>query len=115
MTVYAPERLAAGMRGNPSLRLIPLRLTSTFGFDRERGPEGWVEAGLGPTMGVGTIGFLPDVPDIFATAPPHAAIEIHPAEPTPRGLLTGRLPWPPASTAGTATLRAGTSQNAARF
>jgi alkyl sulfatase BDS1-like metallo-beta-lactamase superfamily hydrolase len=60
VVIYAHERLAAGMRGNPSLGLVPpLRLAYTFGFALDRGPEGWVEAGLGPSMGIGTIGFLP--------------------------------------------------------
>lgn len=60
MEIYAHERLAAGVRGNPSLGLVPpLRLAYTFGFDLERGPEGWVEAGLGPAIGVGATGFLP--------------------------------------------------------
>lgn len=58
--IYAHERLAAGVRGNPSLGLMPpLRLAYTFGLDLERGPEGWVEAGLGPQTVAGTIGFLP--------------------------------------------------------
>ncbi len=60
LEIYAHERLVAGMRGNPSLGLMPpLRLAYTFGLDLERGPQGWVEAGLGPTMGIGTTGFLP--------------------------------------------------------
>ncbi|MGH2588594.1 MAG: alkyl sulfatase dimerization domain-containing protein [Dehalococcoidia bacterium] len=58
--IYAHERLAAGMRGNPSLGLMPpLRLAYTFGLDLDRGPQGWVEAGLGPLLHVGTMGFLP--------------------------------------------------------
>ncbi len=60
VAIYAHERLAAGMRGNPGLGLVPpLRLAYTFGLDLDRGPDGWVEAGLGPVMGVGTTGFLP--------------------------------------------------------
>ncbi len=58
--IYAHERLPAGMRGNPSLGLMPpLRLAYTFGFDLERGPDGLVEVGLGPLLGIGTTGFLP--------------------------------------------------------
>jgi alkyl sulfatase BDS1-like metallo-beta-lactamase superfamily hydrolase len=34
-------------------------LAYTFGFDLDRGPEGWVETGLGTQLGIGTIGFLP--------------------------------------------------------
>lgn len=58
--VYAHERLVAGMRGNPSLGLVPpLRLAYSFGFDLERGPVGLVEVGLGPMLHTGTTGFLP--------------------------------------------------------
>lgn len=58
--IYAHERLAAGMRGNPSFGLVPpLRLAYTFGLDLERGPEGLVEGGLGPLLHVGTVGFVP--------------------------------------------------------
>ena len=58
--VYAHERLAATKLGNPSLGLMPpLRLAYTFGFDLGRGPEGWVETGLGAQLGIGTTGFLP--------------------------------------------------------
>ena len=58
--IYAHERLAAGMRGNPSLGLMPpVRLAYSFGFDLERGPAGWGEVGLGPLLRVGTTGFLP--------------------------------------------------------
>jgi alkyl sulfatase BDS1-like metallo-beta-lactamase superfamily hydrolase len=60
VAVYAHERLAAVKLGNPSLGLMPpLRLAYTFGLDLDRGPEGWVEAGLGPETVSGTIGFLP--------------------------------------------------------
>lgn len=60
VAVYAHERLAAVKLGNPSLGLMPpLRLAYTFGLDLDRGPEGWVEAGLGPQTVAGTIGFLP--------------------------------------------------------
>jgi linear primary-alkylsulfatase len=60
VAVYAHERLAGTKLGNPSLGLIPpLRLAYTFGFDLDRGPEGWVETGLGAQLGIGTIGFLP--------------------------------------------------------
>jgi alkyl sulfatase BDS1-like metallo-beta-lactamase superfamily hydrolase len=58
--IYAHERLTTGMRGNPSLGLMPpLRLAYTFGLDLDRGPDGWVEAGLGPEHRIGTTGFLP--------------------------------------------------------
>ena len=58
--IYAHERLLAGMRGNPSLGLIPpLRLAYTFGLDLDRGPDGWVEAGLGPVLHIGATGFVP--------------------------------------------------------
>jgi alkyl sulfatase BDS1-like metallo-beta-lactamase superfamily hydrolase len=60
VALYAHERLAAVKLGNPSLGIMPpLRLAYTFGLDLERGPEGWVETGLGTQLGVGTIGFLP--------------------------------------------------------
>ena len=60
VAVYAHERLAATKLGNPSLGLMPpLRLAYTFGFDLDRGPEGWVETGLGTQLSLGTIGFLP--------------------------------------------------------
>ena len=60
VAVYAHERLAATKLGNPSLGLMPpLRLAYTFGLDLDRGPEGWVEAGLGPQTVAGAIGFLP--------------------------------------------------------
>ncbi|MGH9172889.1 MAG: MBL fold metallo-hydrolase, partial [Vicinamibacterales bacterium] len=53
--IYAHERLAAGMRGNPSLGIIgPLRLAYSFGWDLERGADGLVEVGLGPLLRVGT-------------------------------------------------------------
>ncbi len=58
--IYAHERLAAGMRGNPSLgNMPPLRLAYSFGWDLEHGAEGLVEVGLGPLLRVGTTGFLP--------------------------------------------------------
>lgn len=58
--IYAHERLLTGIRGNPSLGLMPpLRLAYTFGLGLERGPEGWVETGLGTQFGTGTTGFLP--------------------------------------------------------
>jgi alkyl sulfatase BDS1-like metallo-beta-lactamase superfamily hydrolase len=60
VAVYAHERLAATKLGNPSLGLMPpLRLAYTFGLDLDRGPDGWVEAGLGPQTVAGAIGFLP--------------------------------------------------------
>ncbi len=58
--IYAHERLLTGIRGNPSLGLMPpLRLAYTFGLGLERGPQGWVETGLGTQFGIGTTGFLP--------------------------------------------------------
>ncbi len=58
--LYAHERLLTGIRGNPSFGLMPpLRLAYTFGLGLERGPEGWVETGLGTQFGTGTTGFLP--------------------------------------------------------
>lgn len=58
--LYAHERLLTGIRGNPSLGIMPaLRLAYTFGLALERGPEGWVETGLGTQFGTGTTGFLP--------------------------------------------------------
>ncbi|HVX29502.1 MAG TPA: alkyl sulfatase dimerization domain-containing protein, partial [Nitrolancea sp.] len=58
--IYAHERLLTGIRGNPSLGLVPpLRLAYTFGLGLERGPEGWVETGLGTQFGTGVTGFLP--------------------------------------------------------
>lgn len=60
VAIYAHERLLAGMFGNPSLGLIgPLRLAYSFGWGLERGPQGWVEVGLGPQLRTGTTGFLP--------------------------------------------------------
>src|SRR5947209_2159284 len=60
VAVYAHERLAATKLGNPSLGLMPpLRLAYTFGLALDRGPDGWVEAGLGPQTIAGTVGFLP--------------------------------------------------------
>ena len=57
--IYAHERLLTGIRGNPSLGLVPpLRLAYTFGLGLERGPEGWVETGLGTQFGTGVTGFL---------------------------------------------------------
>lgn len=58
--IYAHERLATGMQGNPSLGIMgPLRLAYSFGWDLEHGAEGLVEVGLGPLLRVGTTGFLP--------------------------------------------------------
>lgn len=58
--IYAHERLAAGMRGNPSFGLVPrLRLAYQFGFDLDWSADGRVEVGLGPVLHVGTPGFLP--------------------------------------------------------
>jgi alkyl sulfatase BDS1-like metallo-beta-lactamase superfamily hydrolase len=58
--IYAHERLAAGMQGNPGLGLVPpLRLAYSFGFDLEHGADGLVEVGLGPLLHVGSTGFLP--------------------------------------------------------
>lgn len=60
VAIYGHERLLAGMRGNPSLGLMPpLRLAYSFGWGLERGPEGLVEVGLGPLLRTGTTGFLP--------------------------------------------------------
>jgi hypothetical protein len=60
MAIYAHERLPAVIRGHPSLGLVPpLRLAHPFVHDLERGPEGWVETGLGMQFGLGTAGFLP--------------------------------------------------------
>lgn len=60
IAIYAHERMAAGMRGNPSLGLVgPARLAYSFGWDLEHGAEGLVEVGLGPLLRVGTTGFLP--------------------------------------------------------
>lgn len=57
--VYAHERLLTGIRGNPSLGLVPpLRLAYTFGLGLEQGAEGWVETGLGTQFGTGGTGFL---------------------------------------------------------
>ena len=58
--IYSHEKLLAGMRGNPSLGItFPLRLAYSFGWDLERGEDGWVEVGLGPLLRTGTSGFLP--------------------------------------------------------
>ena len=58
--IYAHERMAALVAGNPSLGLLPaVRLAYTFGFGLDRGPEGWVETGLGTQLATGTVGFLP--------------------------------------------------------
>jgi alkyl sulfatase BDS1-like metallo-beta-lactamase superfamily hydrolase len=58
--IYAHERLATTKLGNPALGLVPaLRMSYTFGFNLGRGPEGWVETGLGTQFGFGTTGFLP--------------------------------------------------------
>ncbi|HYI14285.1 MAG TPA: alkyl sulfatase dimerization domain-containing protein [Thermomicrobiales bacterium] len=60
VAIYGHEKLAAGMRGNPSLGIMgPLRLAYSFGWDLEPGAEGLVEVGLGPLLRVGTTGFLP--------------------------------------------------------
>jgi alkyl sulfatase BDS1-like metallo-beta-lactamase superfamily hydrolase len=60
VAIYGHERLAALMRGNPSLGImLPLRLAYSFGWDLERGADGLVEVGLGPLLRVGTTGFLP--------------------------------------------------------
>ena len=60
LEIYAHERLLTGIRGNPSLGLVPpLRLAYTFGLGLGRGPEGWVETGLGTQFHLGTTGFLP--------------------------------------------------------
>ncbi|MBI5876264.1 MAG: MBL fold metallo-hydrolase [Chloroflexi bacterium] len=57
--IYAHERLAGVIRGNPSFGVVPpLRLAYTFGLDLERGPEGLVEGGLGPLLHVGAVGFM---------------------------------------------------------
>lgn len=57
--IYAHEDLLAGMRGNPSLGLVPAtRLAYQFGWDLERDAEGMVEVGLGPLLRVGTMGLL---------------------------------------------------------
>ena len=61
--LYAHERLLTGIRGNPSLGLMPpLRLAYTFGLALERGPEGWVETGLGLS--------LASAPPAFCHLPP---------------------------------------------
>jgi alkyl sulfatase BDS1-like metallo-beta-lactamase superfamily hydrolase len=60
VAIYAHERLTAGMRGNPSLGIVaPLRLSYSFGWGLEPGPDGLVEVGLGPLLRTGTSGFLP--------------------------------------------------------
>ena len=60
VAIYAHERLPAIVRGNPSLGLVPpLRLAYSFGLGLGRGPEGWVETGLGIQFGLGTTGFVP--------------------------------------------------------
>lgn len=57
--IIAHERLLAGMYGNPALGMIsPLRLAYSFGWDLDRGADGWVEVGLGPLLRVGSSGFL---------------------------------------------------------
>ncbi len=59
IAIYSHERLAAGMRGNPSLGIMgPLRLAYSFGWDLGHGADGLVEVGLGPLLRVGTTGFL---------------------------------------------------------
>jgi alkyl sulfatase BDS1-like metallo-beta-lactamase superfamily hydrolase len=58
--IYAHERLPLVMRSGPSLGLmVPVRMAYTFGFGLDRGPEGWVETGVGTQLGIGTTGFLP--------------------------------------------------------
>lgn len=60
IAIYAHERLIAGMRGNPSLGIMPpLRLAYSFGWDLDQSATGLVEVGLGPLLRVGTPGFLP--------------------------------------------------------
>jgi alkyl sulfatase BDS1-like metallo-beta-lactamase superfamily hydrolase len=56
-----------------------------------------------------------DVAEVLAGAPPEAAIDIHAAELTLRGLLTGRISWPRAAEDGTATLSRGKAEDATRF
>jgi alkyl sulfatase BDS1-like metallo-beta-lactamase superfamily hydrolase len=66
--IYAHERLAAGMQGNPSLGIMsPLRLAYSFGWDLEPGAEGLVEVGLGPLLRDGTTGFLPPTSTFHGT------------------------------------------------
>ena len=58
--IYAHARLPAVILGNLSLGNVPAtRLAYTFGLGLESGPEGRVEAGLGPLLHVGAIGFVP--------------------------------------------------------
>ena len=42
LEIYAHERLLVGLRGNPSLGIMPpLRLAYSFGWDLARGADGW--------------------------------------------------------------------------
>ncbi len=60
VAIYAHERLAAGMRGNPSLGIVaPARLAYSFGWGLEPSVDGLVEVGLGPLLRAGATGFLP--------------------------------------------------------
>jgi alkyl sulfatase BDS1-like metallo-beta-lactamase superfamily hydrolase len=81
--IYAHERLLTGIRGNPSLGLVPpLRLAYTFGLGLERGPEGWVETGLGTQFGTGVTGFLPPTTvfqDSLAVEVAGIRVELHAA------------------------------------
>jgi alkyl sulfatase BDS1-like metallo-beta-lactamase superfamily hydrolase len=66
--IYAHERLAAGLRGSPSLGITsPLRLAYSFGWGLEPGAEGLVEVGLGPLLRVGTTGFLPPTTTFYGS------------------------------------------------
>lgn len=55
------------------------------------------------------------VADVLDAAPSDTSIEIETAEPTLRGLLTGRLGWQRAVEEGSVTLIRGTAEDAARF
>lgn len=68
VAIYAHERLAAGLQGNPSLGIMgPVRLAYSFGWDLEPGAEGLVEVGLGPLLRGGTTGFLPPTTTFHGT------------------------------------------------
>jgi alkyl sulfatase BDS1-like metallo-beta-lactamase superfamily hydrolase len=56
-----------------------------------------------------------EVAEVLAGAPPDPTIDMQTTEPTLRGLLTGRLPWPRTLEEGAATLNSGTTEEAARF
>ncbi|HEU5425200.1 MAG TPA: alkyl sulfatase dimerization domain-containing protein [Nitrolancea sp.] len=56
-----------------------------------------------------------EVAEVLPVAAPHSTIVVETTEPTLRGLLTGRLPWPRAVEEGAATLEAGTPEEATRF